>query len=99
MHMTLANETKYADSTPELNPFGDAASKNCNWNSSSGLRFNQRSLFFNGPIPVSFCLFSSYQHDTNQTRSPGLVIMGGYSCSRGRGFESQCHILDGHFSH
>ena len=33
--------------------------------------------------------------------SPGLVVMGGDSCSEGRGFESRCHILDGHdiFSH
>ena len=31
--------------------------------------------------------------------SPGLVVMGGDSLSKGRGFESQCRILDGHFSH
>ena len=33
--------------------------------------------------------------------SPGLVVMGGGSRSKGRGFESRCHILDGHdiFSH
>ena len=31
--------------------------------------------------------------------SPGLVVMGGDSCSNGRGFESQQCILDGHFSH
>ena len=29
--------------------------------------------------------------------SPGLVVMGGDSCSRGRGFKSQHHILYGHF--
>ena len=29
--------------------------------------------------------------------SPGLVVMGGDSCSKGHGFESQHHILDGHF--
>ena len=29
--------------------------------------------------------------------SPGLVVMGGDSCSRGHGFESKYHILDGHF--
>ena len=28
---------------------------------------------------------------------PGLVVMGGDSCSEGRWFESQHHILDGHF--
>ena len=33
--------------------------------------------------------------------SPGLVVMGWDSCSEGRGFESQRHLLDGHdiFSH
>ena len=29
--------------------------------------------------------------------SPGLVVMGGDSCSDDRGFESWHHILDGHF--
>ena len=29
--------------------------------------------------------------------SPGLVVMGGDSHSEGRGFESRCRILDGHF--
>ena len=29
--------------------------------------------------------------------SPGLVVKGGDSCSDGRGFESQCCILDGSF--
>ena len=28
--------------------------------------------------------------------SPGLVVMGVDSCSRGRGFESRRHTLDGH---
>ena len=28
--------------------------------------------------------------------SPGLVVMGDDSCSRGRGFESRHHILDGY---
>ena len=27
----------------------------------------------------------------------GVVVMGGDSRSEGREFESQCHILDGHF--
>ena len=31
--------------------------------------------------------------------SPGLVIMGGDSCSKGCEFESRHYILDGHFSH
>ena len=29
--------------------------------------------------------------------SPGLVVMGGHSCSKGREFESWHCILDGHF--
>ena len=28
--------------------------------------------------------------------SPGQVVMGDSSCSRGRRFESWCHVLDGH---
>ena len=28
--------------------------------------------------------------------SPSLVVMGDDSCSKGRGFESQRRILDGH---
>ena len=31
--------------------------------------------------------------------SPGLVVMDDNSCLKGHGFESQRHILDGHFSH
>ena len=31
--------------------------------------------------------------------SPGLVVMGGDSHPKGRGFESRYRILDGHFSH
>ena len=31
--------------------------------------------------------------------SPGLVVMGDNSCSRGHGFESKCCKLDGHFLH
>ena len=31
--------------------------------------------------------------------SPGLVVVGGDSCSECRGFKSQLCILDGHFSH
>ena len=27
--------------------------------------------------------------------SPGLMVMGGDSCSEGRGLESQPHIMDG----
>ena len=31
--------------------------------------------------------------------SPGLVVMGGDSCSKGCGFKSWHCILDGHYSH
>ena len=31
--------------------------------------------------------------------TPGLVVMGGDSCSKGCEFESRHCILDGHFSH
>ena len=31
--------------------------------------------------------------------SPGLEVMGGYSCSKGFEFKSQHHILDDYFSH
>ena len=36
-----------------------------------------------------------------QGRIPGLVVMGDDSCSRGHGFKTQHHILDGNdiFSH
>ena len=30
--------------------------------------------------------------------NPGLVVIGGDSCSEGCGFKSHRHILDGHFS-
>ena len=33
----------------------------------------------------------------HQNRSYGQVIKGGDSCSERRGFESQDHLLDGHF--
>ena len=44
---------------------------------------------------------TSLHHILIKTRScgsPGLVVMRGGSCSEGHGFESQHHILDGHFS-
>ena len=39
--------------------------------------------------------------DTTMGGRPGQVVMGGDSCSEGRGFESWHRILDGHniFSH
>ena len=37
------------------------------------------------------------QSSKYESWSPGLVVMGGDKCSKGREFESQHHILDGHF--
>ena len=42
------------------------------------------------PLQVSLNLCVSKQV------SPGLVVMGDDSCSRGHGFKSQCRILDRH---
>ena len=39
------------------------------------------------------------QNRSSKCGSPGLVVIGGDSCSEGRGFESQDHLLDGRFSH
>ena len=43
-------------------------------------------------------LFGQIGKDILLGRSPGLVVMGGDSCSKGHGFESRHQILDGHFS-
>ena len=46
------------------------------------------------------CFYSSHNKLSKMKGgSPGLVVTGGDSCSEGHGFESQHHILDGHFSH
>ena len=39
----------------------------------------------------------SLKNTFNLDGSPGLVIMGGDSCSKGREFKSRHCILDGHF--
>ena len=48
-------------------------------------------------------IFFSFNHTKTKNDllggRPGLVVMGGDPCSEGCGFESQYHILDGHFSH
>ena len=36
---------------------------------------------------------------SNQGGSPGRVVMWGDTCSKGHGFESQHHMMDGCFSH
>ena len=59
----------------------------------------------NGSTPFQIWLHcrrssrSSFHHPTiakHLKKSPGLVVMGGDSCFEGRGFKSQCRILDGH---
>ena len=37
------------------------------------------------------------KNNEKEGMSPGLVVMGGDSFSKGRGFESWHRILDGHF--
>ena len=46
-------------------------------------------------IPLRFT--QSVWTSLYQGGSPGLVVMGDDSCSRGCGFKSRRHILDGHF--
>ena len=43
--------------------------------------------------------FEELNEDRLTGGSPGLVVMGGDSCSEGRGFKSQHYTRDGHFSH
>ena len=62
--------------------------------SSSSSKQNIRS-----DLKVSLMAISITKSFTTLGGSPGLVVMGGDSCSEGRGFESQHHILDGHVSH
>ena len=44
---------------------------------------------------------SQFRHKTSPSRggSPGLVVLGVDSCSKGRQFETRHRLLDGHFSH
>ena len=44
-----------------------------------------------------YFLFRNGKRMVSLGGSPDLVIMGDDLCSRGRGFESRRHILDGHF--
>ena len=56
-------------------------------------------------LTVSNCSYFGSSTDscgdikTYKGRSPGLVVMGDDSCSKGCGFELQRSIPDGHFSH
>ena len=44
-----------------------------------------------------FCRLRRVKQEAGEGGSPGLVVMGVDSRSKGRGFESQRRILDGHF--
>ena len=52
------------------------------------------SLYLNLSIPHSEASAHSYKLAKDIGRSPGLVVMGGDSCSKGCGFESQHCIQD-----
>ena len=58
-------------------------------------RERERKRVFN----YSNCIRLGAQTLAKMGWSPGLVVMGGNSCSESHGFKSQHHILDGHFSH
>ena len=50
--------------------------------------------YFNINVKLTSSLLTK---QVNQGGSPGLMVMGGDSHSKGRGFESRHRILDGHF--
>ena len=56
--------------------------------------------FKSGHSQINICTVNCYKDKSKMKRglggSPGLVVMGVDSCSRGRGFESRRHTLDGH---
>ena len=59
-------------------------------------------LAFYSDRPSSIPLKSTYLEHKQQDAlggSPGLVVMGGDSCTEGRGFDSHLHVLDGYISH
>ena len=56
------------------------------------------------PANFTYCIYEVCLEETNIKKkevggSPGLVVMGVDSRSKGRGFKSRHRILDGHFSH
>ena len=59
----------------------------------------------NDPYNFLFCLRQNQKISINNCIVKnnllgwGLVVMGGDSCSKGCGFESQNHLLNGYFSH
>ena len=56
-------------------------------------------LFLSFPLDYYMKTWMKSHCQQYVAKSPGLVVMGGDSCSKGCGFKSQHRILDGHFSH
>ena len=54
---------------------------------------------FETPWSMQFCSVKLCDQNESIQKSPGLVVIGGDSCSKGCGFESQHRRLDEHFSH
>ena len=54
-------------------------------------------IVFQRPWWWSRSYFSETNISSQSEGSPGLVVMGGDSCSKGHEFESRHRILDGHF--
>ena len=54
---------------------------------------------FNSLLKTVWLISFAHQIIIYKGGSPGLVVLGEDSCSKGHELESQHHILDGHFSH
>ena len=65
------------------------------WRPPNNNRYHVISHQWKVTVQLSSSLTSKFSSKSGG--SPGLVVMGGDSCSKGRGFESLHHILDGHF--
>ena len=61
------------------------------------LKFRQSGEISPNLVTKNLLLDGYLQDGKKMGGSPGLVVMGGDSRSEGRGFKSQCRILDGHF--
>ena len=44
------------------------------------------------------CVLRVQKYHQGFSRSPGLLVMGGDSCSEGHGIKSQHRLMNGHFS-
>ena len=62
------------------------------------LRFQEMDISLSGAALLHRWTMKLYRQNQvrKQLTSPGLVVMGDSSCSRGHGFKSRRHILDGH---